>query len=91
METLKKWQKERKSFLIKLISFTLLFFIALPISIELFPTFMNRTVIGWVTFAWLFGFLQIIVTWLLGWMYWVKAKRLDELLNEAVRELEATE
>src|SRR5699024_12080474 len=73
----------------KVISFTFLFFLTLPISIELFPTFMNQPVIGWMTFAWLFGFAQIIVTWLLGWMYWKKAKRLDALLNEAVRELEA--
>jgi len=89
METLNQWQKERKSFLMKVISFTFLFFLTLPISIELFPTFMNQPVIGWMTFAWLFGFAQIIVTWLLGWMYWKKAKRLDALLNEAVRELEA--
>src|SRR5699024_6932883 len=88
METLNQWQKERKSFLMKVISFTFLFFLTLPISIELFPTFMNQPVIGWMTFAWLFGFAQIIVTWLLGWMYWKKAKRLDALLNEAVRELD---
>lgn len=91
MERLNKWRKERKRFLTIISVFTFFFFLALPLSIELFPNFMAKPVVGWISLAWLFGFMQVIVTWLLCWIYWKKAKKLDALLQEAVRELEATE
>lgn len=91
MEVFNKWQKERKHFLVKITFFTFFFFLALPLSIELFPNFMGEPVVGWISFAWIFGFTQIIVTWILGWIYWKKAQKLDALLNEAVHELEAVE
>lgn len=91
VETFNKWQKERKRFLIKITIFTFVFFLALPLSIELFPNLMGRPIIGWMSLAWLFGFMQIVVTWILGWLYWKKAKKLDAQLKKAVHKLEAIE
>lgn len=91
MEIFEKWKQERRKFILKMTIFSIVFFLSLPISIGLFPEFMSQPRFGWLSFAWLLGFAQIGVTWLLCWFYWLKAEQLDELLIEVKRQLEAAE
>jgi len=91
VEVLKRWKSERRHFLIKISVFAFFFYMFLPISIGLFPDFMSTPRLGWVSWAWIYSFAQIGVTWLLGWIYWVKAKELDKLLVEMQREAGAAE
>ncbi len=91
MESLKKWKSERRTFLIKISVFAFIFYMFLPISIGLFPDFMGKPFISWISWAWVYSFAQIGVTWWLGRIYWVKAKKLDQHLVEMKREAEAVE
>jgi len=91
MKELKKWRRERKIFLIKMTLIAFIFYISLPLSIGLFPDFMSKPRIDWISFAWIYSFLQVFMTWLFGWIYWLKAKKLDELLIEVEHEAGAAE
>lgn len=91
MEIIQEWKKMRKVFLIKLTSFAIVFYLSLPVSIGLFPEFMSQPRIGWVSIAWIYSFMQIGMTWILGFIYWIKSKQFDELIVKMKREAEAAE
>lgn len=80
MEDFLKWKKERRKFLVILTPIAVAFFLFLPISIGYFPNMMNQSPFGLFTYAWIFAFLQIAMTWLIGYLYWRKMKQLDEAL-----------
>lgn len=80
MENFLQWKKERRKFLILITLFSVVFFLSLPISIGLFPKLMNMAPFGLFTLAWILAFLQIAMTWLIGYLYWHKMKQLDDLL-----------
>lgn len=71
--------------------FASIFYFLLPVSIGFFPDFMSQPRIGWVSLAWIYSFTQVGMTWLIGWVYWTKAKELDELIAEKKREAGAAE
>lgn len=86
METVKRWKQERRSFLIIVTVLALVFYLALPFSLAFIPEKMQTSPIGSLSWAWILAFLQVGMTWLIGWIYWVKAKQLDKLVAEMKRE-----
>lgn len=76
---------EKKKFLIYALSFSFVFYFMLPIALTLFPNLMNQiSFIPGITWAWLYAFLQIIMIWILGWLYHQKAKRIDRTLEREI-------
>lgn len=74
--------REKKLFLIRALSFSFVFYFMLPISLTLFPKVMNQiSFIPGITWAWLYAFSQIIMIWILGWLYHQKAKKIDRTLE----------
>jgi len=86
MENYEKWRHARRSFLIKVTIFAIVFFMFLPIALGFFPSFMKQAPFGVITYAWIFAFLQIIMTWIIGMLYWFKARKLDAMMEEIRRE-----
>jgi uncharacterized membrane protein (DUF485 family) len=75
--------KKKKRFIIFGILFFLLFYFSLPLSIWMFPGLIadgkRMSAFPW---WWVFAFLQFLMTWLLGWLYWKKAKTYDKLVDQ---------
>lgn len=86
-ETYEKILREKRRFVIIAITFAFVFYFLLPVSLIFFPDTMNQTsFIPGVTWAWVYAFLQIIMIWLLGWLYHLKAKKIDEQTEQMVQE-----
>lgn len=81
-----KWKQERRLFLIWITILALIFYLALPFSLAIIPETMNTSPIGSLSWAWIYAFIQVIMTWIIGWIYWIKAKQLDKLVAEIKRE-----
>lgn len=78
---------ERRKRLLFTLALVFLFYFMLPLSLTLLPELMNRTsFIPGLTWAWAYAFLQIPMTWIIGWLYHVKAKKFEEKINEIKRE-----
>lgn len=78
---------ERKRMLILTLALVFSFYFMLPLSLTFLPELMNRaSFIPGLTWAWTYAFLQIPMTWLIGWIYHVKAKKFEEKLIEIKRE-----
>ncbi len=88
METIKRWKQERRLFLISITVLAIIFYLAFPLSLSVIPDTMNKPAIGNLSWAWSYAFLQVLMTWLLGWIYWIKAKQLDKLVDR-IRQEEA--
>ncbi|PWA08384.1 DUF485 domain-containing protein [Pueribacillus theae] len=81
--------QEKKQLVINLLAFLFVFYFSLPFSLAVFPTFMNKKIFDTgFTWAWLYAFLQIPLTWILGWIYYRKAKRLDQFVEQLKQEAE---
>lgn len=80
--------KEKKSFIIPATLFFIGFYLMLPLSIAFFPEIMNRRVYHMFTWAWVFSLAQFIMIWVLGMIYFYKAKRYDRLVEEIKRSKE---
>jgi uncharacterized membrane protein (DUF485 family) len=79
--------QEKKRFLVPLLIFLLVFYFMLPLSLTFFPEVMNRmSFIHGLTWGWLYTFLQIPMTWFLGWMYHQKSKKFDRAVEKIKRE-----
>ena len=78
--------REKRRFVLIAITFAFTFYFLLPVSLILFPDTMNRiSFIPGVTWAWLYAFLQIMMIWLLGLLYHLKAKKLDEQTEQMIQ------
>lgn len=78
-----RWKKERRMFFTKVILFSLVFYLSLPIGIGVFPdAFTSSSPVWKISWSWLYAFLQVIMTWIIGWIYWKKAKYFDELITQ---------
>lgn len=86
MDAILKWKKERRLFLIWLTILSIIFYLSLPIALAIIPEWMNTSPIGSITWAWIYAFLQVIMTWIIGWIYWTKAKQLDKLVAQIKQE-----
>lgn len=82
-EQYEAWLKSRKRFFRPLLIFLSIFYFALPISLALFPEFINTPTIIWgLPLIWLYAFLQIIMTIIVAHLYILKAKKLDQMVDE---------
>lgn len=72
---------EKKKFIIPTTIFFFCFYFALPI-LTSYSTILNHKFIGSITWAWVFAFLQFIMTWVLCMLYSKKAAKFDELANQ---------
>lgn len=88
MESLfRQFVQEKKRFLLPAIVFLFVFYFSLPLTLAFFPQQMSATLpfinLSW---GWLYAFAQFIMTWLLCWMYWHKAKHFDQLVERMQEE-----
>ncbi|MCH6269652.1 MULTISPECIES: DUF485 domain-containing protein [Neobacillus] len=76
---------EKKKFIIPFTIFFFCFYFALPI-LTSYSTILNTKFIGSITWAWVFAFLQFVMTWGLCMLYSKKAARFDELSSQVIQE-----
>ncbi|MEI3612589.1 DUF485 domain-containing protein [Pseudogracilibacillus sp. SO30301A] len=88
MDTIKRWKQEKRLFVVWISVLAVIFYLSLPLSLAFIPDKMNKPSLFGLSWAWIYAFLQVLMTWLIGWIYWVKAKQLDQLV-ERMRQEEA--
>jgi len=76
---------EKKKFIIPITIFFFCFYFALPIMTS-FSTVLNNKFIGSITWAWVFAFLQFVMTWGLCMLYSRKAAKFDDLAQKVINE-----
>lgn len=76
---------EKKKFILPITIFFFCFYFLLPIMTS-YSTVLNNKFIGDITWAWVFAFMQFIMTWGLCMLYSKKAARFDELAENVVNE-----
>jgi uncharacterized membrane protein (DUF485 family) len=75
----------KKKFIIPITIFFFCFYFALPI-LTSFSTVLNNKFIGSITWAWVFAFLQFIMTWGLCMLYSKRATKFDDLAEIVIKE-----
>jgi uncharacterized membrane protein (DUF485 family) len=81
----KEYARKRKAFLIPATIFFMVFFFGLPI-LAAFTTVLNGRAIGPLTWAYVYGFAQFAMTWILMHLYVNRANKWDRLVAQARRE-----
>jgi len=76
---------EKKKFIIPVTIFFFCFYFALPV-LTSYSTVLNNKFIGSITWAWVFAFLQFVMTWVLCMIYSKKAAKFDELAAKVIQE-----
>jgi uncharacterized membrane protein (DUF485 family) len=76
---------EKRKFIIPVTIFFFCFYFALPV-LTSYSTVLNNKFIGSITWAWVFAFLQFVMTWVLCMVYSKKAARFDELAAKVIQE-----
>ncbi|MEH6908318.1 DUF485 domain-containing protein [Neobacillus drentensis] len=76
---------EKKKFIVPITIFFFCFYFALPV-LTSYTTVLNHKFIGSITWAWVFAFLQFVMTWVLCMLYSKKAARFDDLANKVIQE-----
>nr|WP_263325186.1 DUF485 domain-containing protein [Neobacillus sp. Marseille-Q6967] len=76
---------EKKKFIIPLTIFFFCFYFALPV-LTSYTTILNQKFIGDITWAWVFAFLQFVMTWALCMLYTKKAAKFDQLAEKVLKE-----
>lgn len=76
---------EKKKFIIPVTIFFFCFYFALPV-LTSYSTILNTKFIGSITWAWVFAFLQFVMTWVLCMLYSKKAAKFDELAEKVIQE-----
>jgi len=77
--------QKKKAFLIPAVIFFLVFYMALPV-LGGFTTVLDGEAIGAITWAYVYGFLQFVMTWILTHLYLNRANKWDRLVDEARQE-----
>ncbi|MGV3467222.1 MAG: DUF485 domain-containing protein [Heyndrickxia sp.] len=81
----KELVSNKKKFIISCSIFFLVFYFALPV-LTSYSTILNKKAFGEISWAWVFAFLQFIMTWVLCTMYVKKAATFDKLADEVISE-----
>jgi uncharacterized membrane protein (DUF485 family) len=81
----KKLLKAKKSFIVPMCIFFLIFYYTLPI-ITSNSKILNTPAFGSITWAWVYAFGQFIMTWALCMIYNSKAPSFDRLADEIIEE-----
>lgn len=77
--------RKRRAFIIPATIFFLVFFFGLPI-LAAFTSVLNGRAIGPLTWAYVYGFAQFAMTWILMHLYVSRANKWDRLAEQARRE-----
>ncbi|MGI8649975.1 MAG: DUF485 domain-containing protein [Rubrobacter sp.] len=75
----------KKAFIIPATIFFTVFYFGLPV-LAGFTTLLNGSVIGGITWAYVYAFAQFIMTWTILHMYVSRANRWDELVERSRHE-----
>jgi len=86
VDTIQRWKQERRLFIVSITILSLIFYLTLPLLLTVIPEAMNKPAIGGLSLAWVYAFFQVVMTWLIGWIYWIKAKHLDKLVAQMKQE-----
>ncbi len=77
--------RAKKAFIIPAVIFFLVFYMAMPVLAE-FTTVLDGQAIGALNWAYVYGFAQFLMTWILMHIYVNRAKKWDKLVEEAREE-----
>ena len=80
-----EFARKRKAFLIPATIFFMVFFFGLPF-LAAFTTVLEGSAIGSLTWAYVYGFAQFAMTWILMHLYVSRANKWDRLVEQARRE-----
>ncbi|MCJ8014167.1 DUF485 domain-containing protein [Paenibacillus sp. KQZ6P-2] len=86
-DNFRKLIRTKKTFIIPLTIFFLCFYFALPI-LTSYTNILNHSFYGSITWAWVFAFLQFIMTWAFCMIYYKKATKFDRISDQIVAEKE---
>ena len=81
----KSLMKEKKKFTIPLTIFFLVFYFMLPI-LTSYSTILNTPAIGDISWAWIYGFAQFVMTWVLCIVYVKKSAAFDNKAQQIIEE-----
>ncbi len=85
-----EYARKRKAFLIPATIFFMVFFFGLPI-LASFTTVLNGRALGPLTWAYVYGFAQFAMTWILMHLYVNQANKWDGIIDRARHEAAETE
>jgi uncharacterized membrane protein (DUF485 family) len=77
--------QRKKAFLIPAVIFFLVFYMTMPV-LAGFTTILDGQAIGAITWAYVYGFAQFLMTWILLHLYLNRAKKWDRLVEETRQE-----
>jgi uncharacterized membrane protein (DUF485 family) len=81
----KKLLSKKRSFILPMSLFFLIFYFALPI-MTAYSDVLNGKAFGDISWAWVFAFSQFVMTWALCSVYSRKAGQFDEMVEEIIEE-----
>ncbi len=82
----KQLLQAKKKFIIPMTIFFFTFYFILPIMTS-YSKILNTPAIGDITWAWVFGFAQFIMTWTLCILYSKKAQSFDKLSDNILKKI----
>jgi uncharacterized membrane protein (DUF485 family) len=82
----KQLLQAKKRFIIPMTIFFFTFYFILPIMTS-YSKILNTPAIGDITWAWVFGFAQFIMTWTLCILYSKKAQSFDKLSDNILKKI----
>jgi uncharacterized membrane protein (DUF485 family) len=80
-----EFARKRKAFLIPATIFFMVFFFGLPF-LAAFTTVLQARAIGSLSWAYVYGFAQFAMTWIVMHLYVSRANKWDRLVEQARRE-----
>jgi uncharacterized membrane protein (DUF485 family) len=86
-DNFRKLMRTKKKFIIPFTIFFLCFYFALPI-LTSYTNILNNSFYGSITWAWVFAFLQFIMTWAFCMIYYKKATKFDKISDQIIAEKE---
>jgi uncharacterized membrane protein (DUF485 family) len=84
-EAFRELTRKKRSFIVPATIFFLVFFFGLPL-LAAFTTVLNTRVVGSLTLAYVYGFAQFAMTWILMHLYVSRANKWDDLVDRAREE-----
>ena len=79
--------RKRKQLMVPALAGALLFYFLLPLSLTFIPNVMTRPSFVYnISWAWLYAFLQIPMTWFFCWLYHKTAKNIERQIDGIDRE-----
>ncbi|EPY09103.1 hypothetical protein PAALTS15_01717 [Paenibacillus alvei TS-15] len=84
-DNFRKLIRTKKAFIIPFTIFFLCFYFALPI-LTSYTDILNYSFYGSITWAWVFAFLQFVMTWAFCMIYYKKASKFDKASDQIIAE-----